>query len=316
MELRKRYVIGLLAFCLTIGVLVIFSGSHAFAATATMNESEYCFDGSSKLDEVPFWPVDGMGDTIWNKDVGTAVSSDPKVAKVTEINNETITVKPIGEGVCTISITFKDGDTGSVKITVKKNFNTGYLGASTTLNDEVDDYGQVDYGTKTIKIYSLPGTTGKLKIGKESHKYKVNSKGKATVKLKKVYKLGTKLILTGKNTTLNGSPSFKKIYRIKSVTEVHEAKSAGNKKVRIYVYYPHKGDKVKLTYKGKSYTKKFDKRSIKKGYITIELKNKIPKTDTTMRYKVINMYKQVLDKGTFTLYGGTSTEDYEEHSEE
>ena len=315
MTIRKRLVISSIVFCLTITLLLIFSGSFAFAKTATMNESEYCFDSSLKRDVGTFWPVDGSGDAIWDMEVEKAESSNPGIAEVVQIDENTIMVKPMGVGECTISISFKNGDTGNVKITVKKGFNTGYLKASTLLNNTVNDRGRVAYGKKTIKIYSLPGTKGKVKIGKESHKYTVNSKGKATVKLKKVYKLNTKLILTGKNTKLEGSPSFKKTYLIKSLTNVHEAESVGSKKVRVYVYNPHKGDKVKITYKGKSYTKKFDRRSLKKKYLTFTLKNKIPKKDTKMKFKVVNSYKQVLDKGNFILFDGGSTSDFDEPAE-
>ena len=60
------------------------------------------------------------------------------------------------------------------------------------------------YGSKKITVYSKPGTKGTIKIGNDKYKFKTkrdkksSSDGKAVIKLKKVYKLNTKVVYTAK----------------------------------------------------------------------------------------------------------------------
>jgi hypothetical protein len=112
-----------------------------------------------------------------------------------------------------------------------------------------------------------------------------------TIKLSKVYKLGTSIKLTLKK---NGA-TYSKTYKIYSGTALHSVKATKNK-LKVKVYNLHKGDIVKVTYKSKTYTKVM-KKSYNSKYHTVTFtpKKKLTKK-SSLKCQILNKNKKVLVK--------------------
>lgn len=161
------------------------------------------------------------------------------------------------------------------------------------------------YGSKKITVYSRPGTKGTIKIGNDKYKFKTkrdkksSSDGKAVIKLKKVYKLNTKVVYTAKY----GNEKFTFKDKMDSYTDVSEAKAKG-KKIKVITYNVHKGDKVKLRIGGKTYTRKIKHNHDGKLYtITFNTKKKIP-GNASFRVKFINKSGKTLSNYKYKLTDG------------
>ena len=291
-----------LSLLLIAAFLPILTGGAVHADTVRMNVTEYCFDGTdSSVVIFGLWPQNEDGSPNNEAKIESATSSDPGIVSIYSVRFDEVEIKAAGIGTCKIDLAFQNGDTASVTVSVKKEYFKWYL----------KDYTLIEgftYGKKTVKIDSVPGTYGSVKIGKKTYKFKANSKGKATIKLKKVYKLKTKYVLTIKNNELGGSPYYKIKGKFRSDTYLSSANRAGDKKVHLVIHGKHTGDKVKLTYKGKTYTIKITKKNVKKPYVTVKLKKKIPKKDTSFKLKIYNKYKQRLANDSFTLFDGITTD--------
>ena len=291
-----------LSLLLIAAFLPVLTGGTAHAGTVRMNVSEYCFDGTkSSVWIFGLWPQNEDGSANEEAVIESATSSDPGIVAIDSVHSDQVEIKAAGIGTSTIDITFENGDTASVKVSVKKEYFKWFLKEYTLIDG-------FTYGRKTVKIDSVPGTYGSVKIGKKTYKFKANSKGIAKIKLKKTYKLKTKYVLTVKNNKLAGKPSYKVKGKFTSDTYLSTASRAGDKKVRLVIHGLHTGDKVKLTYKGKTYTVKIKKKHLKKSSLTIKLKKKIPKKDADFKLKIYNKYKQRLANDPFTLFDGITTD--------
>ena len=73
------------------------------------------------------------------------------------------------------------------------------------------------------------------------------------------------------------------------------AKQKNKKKVKIYAYDVHKGDLIKVTYAGKTYTKKVTKDYNNKNFTYIIKMKKAMKNNKWIKFKATNKYNQVME---------------------
>lgn len=282
----KRTLLYVLATVSLIMILPIFQAGSAYAASPLeLDKTDITFD------VVNFYYGITVHTTGASGAITGASSSNEAVATIDKYDSGSVSIAPEDEGSCIITVTGEAGDTVKVNVTVDSSW------TQEALEDQsyVSDGGY--YGIKSITIDTLPYASGVLKIGTDTYTFTANKQGisgQATVKLKKVYKLGTKYTVT---LTKNSSSCTMSGGKIVSYTSIGKAKvnKRAPKKIKIDIDTPHKGDVVKLTYKGKTYSK-----TIKKNYgiydtvtVTFKVKNKFTKS-SAMKVKVLNKYKQKL----------------------
>ena len=207
-----------------------------------------------------------------------------------EIQGKFLNLKPLAAGTVNVTVTGKDKSTAVIAVTVDAKYMKGILAKEIKV-------GHAWYGTKKIVVTAEPVTTGKVVIGGTTYKFAVKAGAKtATVKLKKVYPLNKayKVYFTKYNVTVT------KAGKLKSATRLDSAFVTG-KKVELKCYNLHKGDKVKVTFKKKTYTKKIGKNyDGKQKTIVIKLK-KAPKYNSKLKVKIINKDKKKLYLKTIQL---------------
>ena len=94
--------------------------------------------------------------------------------------------------------------------------------------------------------------------------------------------------------------TYKKTVKLASGTWVPKA-SGKKKKLTLTVSNPHKGDVVKVTYKGKTYSKKIKKDKDGKLYkVTFTLKKKLKK-NSSFKVVILNKDKKKLDSENIKL---------------
>ena len=227
-------------------------------------------------------------------------STNEKVATAS-IDTFIMSINPVGVGECDVTAIDEDGNEATIHVTVKKKYIVKKIGHLTNIAN-------VWYGTKKLSIQSALGASGKVVIGKDTYKFKIPEKGEeeyysfagTTVKLNKVYKLNTKakVSLTVKSNGVNCTYTTK--VKLASGTWVPKA-SGKKKKLTLTVSNPHKGDVVKVTYKGKTYSKKIKKDKDGKLYkVTFALKKKLKK-NSSFKVVILNKDKKVLNKETLKL---------------
>lgn len=276
----KARLIAPLAFALALLAVLLAMPSAAYAAPIGFTQESFTFINAED-DGAWFFTKD---DSV---DIASAVSSNEKVASVRSASPGILVIDPVGVGTAFITVTGTDSSTTKLEVTVAEKY------FSNCLKDR-SNISYCWYGSKKLEVSSQPGTKCALKVGKEKHSFKIGSKGYATVKLKKVYKIGTKV--TCKFT--KGKYSAKLKDKITSITWF-EFVEAAKKTVKVGCIEVHKGDVVKLTYKGKTYTKKIKKN---KSYYTVKfsLKKKVKK-NAKMKIAIKNKYKQKLYSEKITL---------------
>ena len=271
-----------LAFALALVIL---------AFSLVMPQAAYAAPIGFTQDSFTFINADDDGAWFFTKDdsvdIASAVSSNTKVASVRSASPGILVVDPVGEGTAFITVTGEDSSTVKLEVVVTKNYFTNCLRDKSFIS-------YFWYGSKKLEITSQPKAKCTLKIGKEKHSFKVDSDGNAKVKLKKVYKIGTKL--TCKFTYGKYSVTIKD--KVASATGF-DAVNASKKTVKISCYALHKGDAVNLKYKGKTYKKKVEKN---KDYSTVKfsLKNKVKK-NAKLKITIKNKFKQKLYSETIKL---------------
>ena len=241
----------------------------------------------------------GSADTDY-PDIVDWESTDEKVAKA-DIQTGSIDIKPVGVGECDVSAIDEDGNKTTIHVTVKKKYIVKKIGHLTNISN-------VWYGTKKLSIQSALGASGKVVIGKDTYKFKIPEKGEeeyysfadTTVKLKKVYKLNTKAKVTLTVKSNGVKCTYKETVKLASGTWVPKA-SGKKKKLTLTVSNPHKGDVVKVTYKGKTFSKKIKKDQDGKLYkVTFTLKKKLKKSSSFI-VVILNKDKKVLENETLKL---------------
>ena len=189
-----------------------------------------------------------------------------------------------------MTITGTDGTTATITVTVDAAYMRGILAGEVGI-------GNAWYGTKKLVITGEPVTTGKVVIGGKTYKFTIKAgTTKAVVKLAKVYPLNKAYKVTFNKYNV----AYVKSGKLKSNTRMESTWVTG-KKVYVKCFNLHKGDKVKVTFKKKTYTKK-----IKKNYdgkdktVVIKLK-KAPKFDSKLKVKIVNKSKKKLYLKKFQL---------------
>lgn len=220
--------------------------------------------------------------------------------------------------------------TGTCKITVY-NYDNTVLGTVTVTVTQaaIDDMFEWDhvrlndfrYGASYLRLgedYSAwQGTEYDLTIGGDHYEGTVDyDMSDGRIKLKKVYKIGTKVTGTIWNDLEDGRKSS---YTITSddyfccdsyVAFRATAKTKNKKKVTIYIYEASKGDVVKVTYKGKTYTKKVTKKYNRKSFkYTITMKHAM-KNGAKIKVNITNKYKQKMIKNGIYRMRSWDTDKY------
>ena len=215
-------------------------------------------------------------------------SSDESIAwaKVSAEPGSWVDIYADGVGTCTITVI----GTNDQEIVIPVTVTTGWAKSMLKGNADIN---YAYYGSKYIYVSAFEGAVGTLKVG--SDKYTIKKMGKSGVrkiKLKKVYKLNTKISCTLK---WQGAKYTKKA-KIISWADVYSAGSSKKKanKLSVSFLYLHKGDIVKLKYGGKTYQKKIKKDYDEKNFkCTFTLKKKLKK-NSTLTFVFYNKYKQKL----------------------
>ena len=210
---------------------------------------------------------DGCEETILD-----AVSDDIKIVK-TEVHfrGEELYLYAMGVGETTVTVT------GSAGTVIPVNVKVGIPAMEKTLKCWSDVF-DLNYGDPKVTVSSIPGTRVKLKIG--SHKYKdvitppgENATSRKKITMKMMYDVKTKVTAT----FFRDGAKVVKTFKFDSFTLPSEAEVSG-KTFKLKCFNLHKGDKVKLTVAGRSYTRKVSKNYHWKNHtFKIKLKKKIKK---------------------------------------
>lgn len=263
MRKQKFMILFLLLFALLIPYRAVWA-KNPVSLEADHVEYRYLNDE----DDDWFWNADD------SEDIVDAKSTNEKVATV-GFKAYCVTIHPVGVGKCDAIATDAKGNKATIHVTVEKSFIAEKLKHYTSLHNTW-------YGTKGIKVESLLGATGKLKIGSKTYKFTIPQKGnyitgEKRVKINKVFKLNSKVTCTvsvkSNGTTVTATVKDK----LNGVTAIDKA-VAKKKTLTISMFNLHKGDTIKVKYKGRTYSKKIKKdKDDKYSKVKITLKKKMAK---------------------------------------
>ena len=220
-------------------------------------------------------------------------SSDETVASVMHGSSwyTSINIMPQGEGQCIITVTGKDG--GVLTIPVK--VTSGYTKEHLWENSDIDTY----YGCKKLEMFSLEGAKVTVKVGKDKYgTYSIGSSTEKTIKLKRVYPLGTKITAAFKYKGVQATVT-KKIGS-RTAFDIVKSGRTSPKKLKVHCTALHKGDVVKVKYKGKVYSSPKVRKNYnfqKWAWVTIKVKKKFTKS-SKMTVWIVNKDKKQLYKDT------------------
>lgn len=227
--------------------------------------------------------------TSGSANIKNAVSADANIATV-EFTTGWIKVYPVSPGETTITVTAVNDKTASVKVTVVEEYFVRQLKYRTYIEN-------CWYGTKKLHIMTDAGATGSVKIDKNTYKFTADESGDADIKLKKVYKLNTKIKITVTSGAYTASVNNYKFWAATTFDNV----SASKHKVQMECFNLHKGDVVKVVYKGKTYKKKISKDyDNKTSKVTVKI-GKTLKKNSTLKVSIVNKDKKTLTSTKFKL---------------
>ena len=242
-------------------------------------------------DDTWFWAADD------SEDIVDAKSTNEKVATV-GFKAYCMTIHPQGVGKCDAIATDAKGKKAVIHVTVEKSFIAAKLKHYTKLNNTW-------YGTKGIKVESLLGATGKLKISGKTYKFTIPKKGnyitgEKRIKINKVFKLNTKVTCTV-SVKSNGTKVTATVKdKLSGLTAIDTA-VAKKKTLTLNIFNLHKGDTVKVRYKGRTYSKKIKKdKDNKYSKVKFTLKKK-PAKNASFTVTINNKDKKKLSKEKITL---------------
>ena len=275
---------------------LVFTGRPVKAAGEfKLDKTSYTFNASSSTYEDFHLPSESdydveTGVETFPEEIKSVVSSNSKVAKLSEYDSYYFEVKPVGVGSCIFTVTGKNGSIATLNVKVTDAYMKAQFVESVLLSGGY-------YGSKKMVVSAPNGTSGKVVVGKKTYKY--GKSEKATIKLKKVYKLNTKYVLTAKK----GKYSCTKKGKIYADTYIYDGKIVG-KKIKLRILNLHKGDVVSIKYKGKTYKKVIKKNKDQKfTTVTFKMKKKVKK-NTTINYTVKNKDKKKLEKNKLKFNKG------------
>ena len=297
--LRKRLLTILVAVAVVFAFTPLLPGNASHAITMQDN-------WGGEITELTF-------SNYWNDndgDIGYVVASGANVADVSVTPASVlsvikfdghISITPKKAGTATVTVTGDDSSTATIKVTVTEKYMKGAISHFTSLYNNT-------YGAKRLYVWTDASATGTVKVKGKTYKIKtakaddISNIVRRTIKLKSPtkIKMGTKIYLKVK---YNGV-TYKKTYKFVSGTSFDNVKASG-KKIKADFFNLHKGDKIKIKYKGKTYTKKIKKNypNKNKAY-TFKVKKKVSKS-ATLTITITNKYKQTLEKQKIKLVNGT-----------
>lgn len=293
MIIRKKQIITIvLSLALVLTFIPLMPGQQAHAMEMLhpeMTLNTYGLDDNSTYE-------------VNNEELAYANSSNDSIATVA-VEGSRLDVFPKKTGTVYVTVTSKSHNTATVKVTITKNYFKGWLQDETEMS-------RCWYGTTKIKVFSLPGAYGKLKVGKKTYTVKKLGKtGSRVIKLKSPSKLKllTPVVLTMK---INGTSKTVKT-KLYSQTDFDEVTGA-KKTIKVRTFNVHKGDLVKVKFKGKTYTKKLKKSfDDKSKTITFKVKKKVAK-NASMTITILNKDKKKLRQRKIKLINGIYPEPYED----
>jgi len=314
MTIKRRIVTVFLAFALALSLIPFLPAGdlagNAYAIpyyAVDFNEGTYTVDESFPYRDL-YIDCGQRLDTFYGD------STDPDVVEIAQVYDTGIRVRPCGIGTSTVSL--YDGNLPEdsehwfkIDITVTKEGMMKAAGNAAYIDDQ-----SLGYGTDKLLLNGYGGTRFNITInGKSFDEVYFETAGEQTLKLPKVYKVGTKIICERTYDYIDDEDYTKNVslptetYKINKQSYVTQAKLAtGGKKIRISLENVHKGDVFNLYYKGKTYTKKITKNYPKDDgeyAFVIRLKDKMYK-NSAFKAKITNKYKQVLYNRKITLKDG------------
>ena len=277
----KKTVPVFLAVFLAIAFMPAFVPTSHAADKFELQWTDVSFDAGSDTSEWIFTAQDSV-------DIKNAVSEDESIATVTWRPWELV-IYPVKEGSTNIIVTGENDQVINVSVSVTASYYEKDLKDRTS-------FGCYWYGSKKLYIDSYPGATGTIKISKDTYKFTIGKSGSKKIKLKKVYKLNTKIKAT---INYNGYTATKSEF-IFSATDYKDIK-ASKHQAKIHCFSVHKGDYAEVTYKGKTYKKKITKDyDGKYKTVTIKIKKKL-KSNSEITVKIVNKDKETLLEDTVKL---------------
>ena len=302
MQIRKRPLSIIMALCLMLFLVPVIFSRTVHAEPKVQEVKGLDFTGSGQSTNVRY-QYDINDYTVFHDTPVSYGSTDENVAIVdpSDVSMYGASIIPRGVGDCTVwfcDAASRDMATtvAEAKIHVTKE---GLLDYMKTYTGPEENYGI--YGPKTLKLKGPAYASYSIKIGKHTYSGTFSKESKASIKLKTLYKLNTKITY---NITSGGVTATWKD-KIKSGTDIETVKLFGaNKKVTIILENPHKGDVLSFKYAGKLYKKKIPKDyNGKKHGWTFKLKKKMKK-NTKFTITIKNKYKQTLRKQKIALKNG------------
>ena len=231
--------------------------------------------------------------------IKSAVSDDEDVvlASVSMLKRHVI-FYPMGTGTTTVSVTGQEGTEIAITVYVSD-------AAFQTALDHWSRADDMTYGHPKFTVYSLPGVKVQVKVGKDKYKaFKIPRTGEVSVakKLnanKRMYNVGTKITV---KYSKDGA-EVEKQFKVRTDAEVTYAKAKG-KVLTLTCWDVHKGDKVKVTISGRSYTRKVGKNyGYKDCKLTFRTRKTIKKT-ASFKAVIKNKYKKTLSAQKIYIYNG------------
>ena len=287
MKMYKRITAGVVALICTLAFMPVLSGGTVHADALKVDKTSLTFDKDDSQEILPVDPdVSLFEDECFTHDQNVASYS---VYSGYESYSDRVIVYPEGEGKTLVTITDINGNKVNIPITVTKECMDDKLRADSLLN--------YSYGDKRFEITTWPKATGTVRIGSKTYSFTANKAGNYVSKKLPVKRVGTKVCCTVKS----GKYSAKWTSKIEAKTHMPGAKKAAAYKIRLYIYNPHKGDIIKLNYKGKNYSKKVKKdASFHTKQYVFKVKKKVSK-HAKIKVTIRNKFKQRLDSGSYKL---------------
>jgi hypothetical protein len=224
----------------------------------------------------------------------TSLDSTDKGIAYAEVDindSKFIEIIPKGPGTCTITAHGEGGGTLTFPVKVTKAF---FL---EEMKEEMQVWNDI-YGSRKInvEVFNIPGVKVSLKIGKKKYKTRVTgSNYRTSIKLVKVYPLNTKYTMTFNYKGIKITRKDK----LSSGTWVDgwsRVSKKSKKKIKISILNLHKGDVVKVKYKGRTYSSSKAKRNCAFGTttdVTVKTKKNFSAT-SKFRVWVVNKDKKRL----------------------
>ena len=232
-------------------------------------------------------------DSDWGLFKSVTSSNEDVVSAWITGDEDKVVVEAEGLGSATIKVTDENAKSKEIKVTVTTDYIAGKL------KDETSIF-YFHYGSKKIVIEGPAGMTGTLKIGKDTYKVSMGASEEKKIRLKRRYKLNEKITLKLKWKGI----SFTKKTRISSATNTWSVRKDG-RSLKVECWNTHKGDRIIVKHRGKTYTQTVPKDYDQKGRMfTFRTKKSIRSNNEKIEVIIRNKDKKKLDRYKFILKNG------------